>query len=60
MLSAWRKFGDADGASRYAATARKLVELVERNGYALNPAAKEVRRWIEMEWKSEARDTVRK
>jgi hypothetical protein len=51
VLSAWRRFAKDPSPSRYTATMRKLLNLLDTNDYKLGPDAKALTQWIETERK---------
>lgn len=55
VLSAWRRFARDPRPSRYAATMRKVIALVEANGGRFVPSARALTDWVDAEWKKDVR-----
>jgi hypothetical protein len=55
VLSAWRRFANDPSPSRYTATMRQLLGLLDANAYKLSPDTKALAQWIETERKADIR-----
>jgi hypothetical protein len=55
VLAAWRRFADDLNPSRYTPTMRKVLALLDANGYKLVPDVDVLTRWIKEERKADIR-----